>query len=99
MRVELIKHTEANTRARIREFLTPDEPHALFLLGNLRRSFPGTYLYAAVRGSEWAGIAGYYDGPRSFIPYSREPETIRELTRCVASVHPDIRWLNGIEYA
>lgn len=98
--IEKLDHEDPGIRERIFHFLAPYEPYALFILGNLTMNFPDTHLYIAVQDGIWSGIAGYYAiANSSLIPFSRDPEVTRELTRYVATVHPDIGYVNGIDYA
>ena len=85
--------------AKLTSYLAPHEPHALFILGNLNQRFPGSHIYVAQAGDTWVGVAGYYAGPRSLIPFSDDPDVVRALVRHVVARHPDIQWVNGIDYA
>ena len=99
LRIEKLKHRRDAVRQRIYDFLAPHETHALFILGNLNADFPGSHLYVMRRGREWLGLAGYYEGPRSLIPFSRDPDITRKLVRHIARRHRDIGWMNGIGYS
>ena len=98
LRVEKVEHTDPAVRERIIEFLAPHEAHTLFILGNLMAEFPGCNLYVADRDGEWLGIAGYYERPRSLIPFSTNADVVRALVRHVAERHPDLRFMNGMDY-
>jgi len=94
--VEKIDHEDPAVREKVYEFLAPHEPYCLFITGNLKMGFPGSHLYVARRGVDWLGVAGYYAGPKSLIPFSPEPEAVRVLIRHVAENHPVIDYLNAI---
>ena len=98
-RIHKLDLDNERVRARLTSYLAPHEAHALFILGNLNQRFPGSHMYVAQAGDTWVGVAGYYAGPRSLIPFSEEPEAVRALVRHVAARHPDVQWLNGIDYA
>ncbi|MGE5610189.1 MAG: GNAT family N-acetyltransferase [Bacillota bacterium] len=93
-----IDHEDADQRRALYEYLGPRETHSLFIVGNLSSRLPGSHLYVASRGNEWVGIAGYYELPKSLIPFSTEPDVARALARHVAGIHP-IEWANGVGYA
>ncbi|MCX7044106.1 MAG: GNAT family N-acetyltransferase [Candidatus Sumerlaeota bacterium] len=99
--IEIIKiaHEKPDIRQRVLDYLAPHETHNLFIIGNLISNFPDSHLYVAQRGSQWAGIAGYYTRPKSLIPFSTDPEIARALAHHVASAQPVIEYMNGIEYA
>ncbi|HEX2973997.1 MAG TPA: GNAT family N-acetyltransferase [Tepidisphaeraceae bacterium] len=93
-----IDHEDAGHRRALYDYLGPQEAHALFIVANLSSRLPGSHLYIASRGSEWVGIAGYYELPKSLIPFSTDPDVARALARHVAEIHP-VEWVNGIGYA
>jgi len=98
MTLEKIDHLNAAVKERLVDFLSPRETHNLFILGNLRRDFPGTHLYAASREGRWCGVAGYYEAPKSLCLFSEDREVVRALVRHVASIHSPIRFVNAIDY-
>lgn len=89
---------DAINRRALYEYLEPYEAHTLFIVGNLSSRFPGSHLYIAARGKQWVGLAGYYELPKSLIPFSTEPEVAKALARHVAGRHP-IEWVNGVGYS
>jgi len=95
MLIDTLNHEDPAVRERVFGFLAPYEPFGLFILGNLNTRFPGTHLYAAAEAGRWLGLAGYYDGPRSLIPFSLHPETATALARHVLVAHPAPEWLLG----
>jgi ribosomal protein S18 acetylase RimI-like enzyme len=97
MQIEKLKHEDRDIRARLIDYLAPNESYALFLLGNLRSSFPGSHLYAAVEDGRWSGIAGYYESYTSVALFAESEEASRALTRHTAMIHPTIRYLSGAE--
>lgn len=98
LRIDKVDHTEPAVRERIVAFLAPHEAHALFILGNLMAGFAGSNLYVASRSGEWLGVAGFYEGPASLIPFSTDADVVRALVRHVAERRPDLRFMNGIDY-
>lgn len=98
-KIEKLDHENAAIRGKIFAFLTEYEPHSLFILGNLTMGFPQTYLYAAVEDGQWTGIAGYYALVKSYIPFSPDADVTRTLTRHIAAAHPQIEYVNGMDYA
>ena len=96
LRIEKLDHQAAAVRERLLDFLAPHEAASLFITGNLRRDFPGSHLYAAARGAEWAGVAGYYAGPRSVAAFALDAEATRALARHVAEQHPAIDYFNAV---
>jgi ribosomal protein S18 acetylase RimI-like enzyme len=99
MRIKKINHTDESIRRRLFDFLAPYETHALFILGNLAANFPGSHLYVARDGDDWLGVAGYYEGPKTLIPFSTDPDITRKLVRHVAKRHPTVEYMNSIGYA
>ncbi len=97
MTIEKIDHKDPAVKERLREYLAPHEPHAMFILGNLRTDRP-TDLYVAGRDGQWAGVCGYYGTFKSLIPFSTDEQVVREMVTHVAGVYPEINWLNGIDY-
>lgn len=96
--IKKLNHENPVIHQEIFAFLAENEPHALFILGNLTMNFQQSHLYAAVKEGRWLGIAGYYAVMRSFIPFSVDADVTRALTRYVAGVHPQIEYVNGIAY-
>jgi ribosomal protein S18 acetylase RimI-like enzyme len=99
LRIEPLDHEAAAVRERLFAFLAPHESYGLFILGNLNTRFPGTHLYAAVEGERWLGVAGYYDGPRSLIPFTLDVAVATALAEQVLAVHPTPEWLLGAAFA
>jgi ribosomal protein S18 acetylase RimI-like enzyme len=97
--IEKLDHENSAIRKKIFEFLAEYEPHALFILGNLTMNFPHSHLYAAAKDGRWLGIAGYYDFGKSLIPFSTDAEVTRALAQHMAAAHPQIEYVNGIDYA
>lgn len=95
--IEKIDHEDPAVKERLRGFLAPHEPHAMFILGNLRTNRK-TDLYVAGNNGQWAGVCGYYGTFKSLIPFSTDQQVVRELVNHMASIHPEINWLNGIDY-
>jgi ribosomal protein S18 acetylase RimI-like enzyme len=96
--IEKLDHEQAIIRKTIFEFLADREPHALFILGNLNMNFPKSHLYAAVKEGHWVGIAGYYELPKSLVPFSVDVEATRALVRHAAARHRQIDYVTGIDY-
>ncbi len=69
--IEKVDHEDEAMRERLLDFLAPHEVRCLFITGNLKNDFPGSHIYVAARGDEWVGAAGYYETPRSVVPYDR----------------------------
>jgi len=99
MRIEKLNHADPGVRQRLMDYLAPHEPHALFILGNLVADFPESHLYVAVESDRWLGVAGYYAVPKSLVPFSRDAEAVRRLIRHVVALHPEVRYIIGIDYA
>lgn len=97
--IRKLDHQRESVRRAVFEWLMPHEVHALFILGNLAARFAGSHLYVAQRDDQWVGVAGYYQSPRSLIPFSTDPQVSRALTAHVAAIHQPINWLNGPAYA
>jgi ribosomal protein S18 acetylase RimI-like enzyme len=98
--IDKLDHEQPEVQQRIFDYLAPHEPHALFLLGNLAAKFPGSHLYAARDAvGRWAGIVGYYEGPRSLVPFATDSSAAAALARHAVGRHPDIVWLNGPGFA
>ena len=93
-----LDHENSAVRKEIFDYLAEYEPHALFILGNLTMNFSRSHLYAAMKDGRWLGIAGYYDFGKSFIPFSTDAEVTRALARHMAAAHPQIEYVNGIDY-
>jgi ribosomal protein S18 acetylase RimI-like enzyme len=98
LKITKVDQQDEAVRRRLVEMLADYELHALFILGNLRRGFPGSHIYVASIGGTWVGAAGYYAGPKSLIPFSTRPAVVRSLVRYVSTLHPDMSYLNGIDY-
>ncbi|MGH7142758.1 MAG: GNAT family N-acetyltransferase [Planctomycetota bacterium] len=92
---------DPRTRAELLAFLAPFETQALFLIGNLKRSMPGSHLYAVRDGGRLLAVAGYYDGGRSFVPFAVEPDlpagaaALAALALHVAERHQPFEWVVG----
>jgi ribosomal protein S18 acetylase RimI-like enzyme len=95
MHIEMLNHEDPDTRARLVEYLAPNESYALFLLGNLTANHPGSHLYAAVKEGRWRGVAGYYDSYKSVSLFAEDTESSRALIRSASLIHPDICYLSG----
>jgi RimJ/RimL family protein N-acetyltransferase len=93
---EKVDHETEAVRERLFEFLAPHEVRCLFVTGNLKNNFPGSHIYVAARADEWVGAAGYYETPRSVVPFADDPATARALVRRVAEEHPEIECVNGM---
>jgi GNAT superfamily N-acetyltransferase len=91
--------TDTTIRQRVVDFLTLDESHALFLLGNLRNNVPNSFLYVAHEGERWLGLIGYYENYRAAIPFTKDPTVAANLAHHVAQRHRLIDWVNGIDYS
>jgi ribosomal protein S18 acetylase RimI-like enzyme len=96
VQVRHINHAEESLQKGIYEFLAPYETYCLFIIGNMKRNFPDSHIYLATRGSRWVGVAGYYDGFHSVIPFALDPEAARALIRHVAQQHKDIKVLCAV---
>ena len=95
--IDRVDHTEASVQQMLRDYLAPHEPHALFILGNLRTNRPAE-LYVARRDDELVGVCGYYGTFKSLIPFSKDQQAVRELVAHVVGLHPEVTWVNGIDY-
>jgi predicted GNAT family acetyltransferase len=96
VQVSTIDPTDTSIQNRICEFLAPYETYCLFVIGNMKRNFPGSHIYLATRGNQWVGIAGYYDGFHSVMPFALDPEAARALVRYVTQQHPIIKTLGAV---
>lgn len=93
--VRSIDPADVSIQKDICEFLAPYETYCLFVIGNMKRNFPGSHLYLAMRGNQWVGVAGYYEEFHSVMPFALDPEAARALIRHVAQQHKDIRALGA----
>jgi hypothetical protein len=96
VQVRRINHTEESVQQVIYEFLAPHETYCLFIIGNMKRNFPDSHIYLATRGSQYVGVAGYYEGFHSVIPFALDPEATRALIRHVTQQHKDIKVLGAV---
>jgi ribosomal protein S18 acetylase RimI-like enzyme len=95
--VEKVNHEDAAVARRLIELLRPRETHALFLLGNLLNGYPDSHLYVARRGEERAGVAGFYERPKSCSVCAEEPEIVRALIRHVVPLHPSLEMVLAVD--
>jgi RimJ/RimL family protein N-acetyltransferase len=96
VQVKSINQGDANAIAGIYEFLAPYETYCLFIIGNLRLKFPGSHIYLATRGSQWVGVAGYYDGFNSVMPFALDAEAARALIRHIVQRHGEFKVLGAV---
>ena len=99
IQIQKVDHEQDDIRHALIGYLAARETHNLFILGNLVTRFPGSHVYVASRQGKWAGVAGYYQTPKSIIPYSTDPEITRALVRRIRSIHRPVEWLCGVGYA
>lgn len=99
LQIQKVDHEQEEVRRALIGFLAERETHNLFILGNLMARFPGSHIYVASRHGRWAGVAGYYQTPKSIIPYSIDAEISRALVRHILGIHRPVEWLCGVGYA
>jgi RimJ/RimL family protein N-acetyltransferase len=96
IQVRSINQADESVKSSIYKFLAPYETYCLFIIGNLKRNFPGSHIYLATRGSQWVGVAGYYDGFHSVMPFALDAEAARALLRHIVQQHKEFKVLGAV---
>ena len=95
--IEKADHDAEPVRRRLIDYLTPHETQALFLIGNLVNGYAGSHYYVAREGDRYAGVAGYFDRPRSASLFAEDAAAARALVTHLTQHHPQIDFVNAVE--